>query len=169
MRYLSHLIAVFVLLTAFTACSIRYTTSGASIPDQAKTLSVGFFPNQAEYVNPNLSQDLTEYLKDFFMRQTRLNLVEQNGDFEFEGEIVEYRITPQAITSDASAAMTRLTVGINVRCYNKIYPEKDFEQKFTAFSEFESTQTIDDALPTLMEEILLQISEDIFNKAFTDW
>lgn len=169
LKVLSHLTVVAILLVVYVSCKISYRFTGASIPETAKTFSVAYFPNQAEFVNPNLSQDFTEYLKDFFQRQTRLQLVEQNGDFQFEGEIVEYRIVPQAISGDASAAMTRLTVGVNVRCYNLADPDKDFEQKFSAFAEFESTLSLDEATPTLLEEIQLQIAEDLFNKAFTDW
>ncbi len=158
-----------VIVTIFQACSINYTLSGASIPENAKTFSVNYFPNQAAYVNPNLSQTFTEYAKQFFARQTRLELVERNGDFLFEGEIVDYNVTPMAITGDATAAETRLTIKINVRFYNRLDPEQDFEEVFSAYEDFEASQSIINVQDELVDLIIQQISENVFNKAFSDW
>lgn len=159
-------VAVFLLIGG---CSISYTFSGASIPEAAKTFSVSYFSNQADFVNPTLSQQFTENLKDYFSRQTRLDQVAKNGDMQFEGEIVDYFIRPLAITQDASAAETRLSITVNVRFFNGIDPEKDFEAKFSAYQDFESTVSLQDVQAGLVEDIINQISEDIFNKAFTDW
>ncbi len=160
---------VVTMLTFFTGCSINYTFSGASIPEQAKTYSVGFFLNQATFVNPNLSQTFTEYLKEFIARQTRLQQVDRNGDMQFEGEITQYNIRPMAITQDATAAQTRLTIAINVRFFNGIYPDKDFETEFSGFADFPSTESLQAVEDELINEIINQISQEIFNKAFTDW
>lgn len=157
------------VLSLYSGCSINYTMSGASIPEQAKTYSVGFFLNQATFVNPNLSQTFTEYLKEFIARQTRLQQVDRNGDMQFEGEITQYNIRPMAITQDATAAQTRLTIAINIRFFNGIYPEKDFETEFSGFADFPSTESLQAIEEELVNDIINQISQELFNKAFTDW
>lgn len=168
-RSVTRLLFLAGVVSLFAGCSINYTFSGASIPEQAKTFSVGFFMNQATFVNPNLSQTFTEYLKEFIARQTRLQQVDREGDMQFEGEITDYNIRPMAITQDATAAQTRLTIAINVRFYNGIYPEKDFENVFSAYADFPSTESLQSVEEELINQIIRQISEDIFNKAFTDW
>ena len=70
--------------------AIKYSLSGASIPPDAKTFSVAYFPNNATMVSPILSSTLTEALVDIFTRRTRLMQVDEGGDFAFEGEIVNY-------------------------------------------------------------------------------
>ena len=82
-------------LAALLACSgcgvaIKYSLSGASIPPDAKTFSVAYFPNNATMVSPILSSTLTDALVDIFSRRTRLQQVEEGGDFAFEGEITNY-------------------------------------------------------------------------------
>lgn len=168
-RIIAALIAMVTALVMYTGCSINYTMSGASIPEQAKTFSVDFFPNQATYVNPNLSQTFTEYLKEFIARQTRLELIKRGGDMQFSGEIIRYNIRPMAITQDATAAETRLTIVITVRFANGIYPDKDFENDFSAYADFPSDASLESVETQLIDDIIKQISEDIFNKAFTDW
>ena len=78
-----------------TGCgvAIKYSLSGASIPPDAKTFSVAYFPNNATMVSPILSSTLTEALVDIFTRRTRLMQVDEGGDFAFEGEIVNYTST----------------------------------------------------------------------------
>ena len=89
-----------------TGCgvSIKYSLSGASIPPDAKTFSVAYFPNNATMVSPILSSTLTEALVDMFTRRTRLMQVDEGGDFAFEGEIVNYTSTTASVSSDDYAS-----------------------------------------------------------------
>ena len=100
-----------------------YSLSGASIPEGAKTFSVAYFPNNAPMVSPSLSSTLVEALKDKFSRQTKLQLVEENGDFAFEGEIVGYTSTTASVSSDDYAILNRLTITVKVKFTNAIVPE----------------------------------------------
>lgn len=157
------------MVPLYQSCKISMTFTGASIPEKAKTFSVNFFPNQAELVNPTLSNDFTEALKDFIMTNSRLELVERNGDMHFEGEITEYRITPQAIQGDATAAETRLNIGVNARFFNKFEEDKDYESKFTGYEDYSNSQSLSDVEEQLNEQIIKTLVEDIFNKAFSNW
>ena len=158
------LIAAFVL----TGCSI-YSFTGASIPAEAKTVSVQYFPNNANLVNPMLSEQITNTLRDFFMNQTTLDGVADNGDLALEGEIIDYKTAPTAITGDQVAALNRLTITVNVRFYNRYDESKNFEQKFTQYDDYPSTMDLNAVQNELVESICNKLCEDIFNKAVVNW
>ena len=91
------------------------------------------------------------------------------GDLAIEGEIVEYRTTPVAIQGDQTAALNRLTIGVNVRFTNIYEPDKDFEQKFTQFQDYPSDTDLNAAKDELILVITEMLSTDIFNKAVINW
>lgn len=69
-----------------TACSISYKFNGAAIDyTKVKSIMISDFTNQAALVNPTLAPELTEAIKDVYIRQTRLLQVRSNGDLELEG------------------------------------------------------------------------------------
>ena len=156
--------AAFVL----TGCGI-YSFTGASIPAEAKTVSVQRFPNNANLVNPLLSDMVTNTLRDYFMNQTTLNVVPDNGDLAIEGEIVDYKTTPTAITGDQVAALNRLTVTVNVRFYNRFDESKNFEQKFSQYEDYQSNLDLNTVQNEILEVICQKLCEDIFNKAVVNW
>lgn len=160
-----------VLLTCcllLSSCGI-YSFSGASIPAEAKTVSVQYFPNNAQLVNPLLSNTLTNALNDIFVNQTTLQSVAQNGDLALEGEITGYSTSPIAITGNQTAAMNRLTVTVNVRFTNKYDESKSFEQSFSQYQDYPSGQDLSSVQDVLVEEIVNNLCEDIFNKAVVNW
>lgn len=163
-------IAVMVLALAFfcQSCGI-YSFSGASIPAEAKTVSVQYFPNHAQLVNPMLSNNFTNALRDAMTNQTTLDMVETGGDIAFEGEITDYKTTPVAITSGQTAAMNRLTVTVQVRFSNRIDDTKDFEQSFSRYEDYPSDQDLNSVQESLTSTIIEQLVEDIFNKALVNW
>ncbi len=148
---------------------MKYSLNGASIPAEAKTVSVGFFTNNTTLGAPSLSQRFTEKLRDVVSSQTRLGLVSRNGDLQFEGTIADYNISPVAIKSTDLAGLNRLTITVSVKYTNKFDAGKSFEQNFTRFADYKSTESINDREPDLVIEIYRQLTEDIFNKAFNNW
>lgn len=160
-----------VLVVAFLmqGCAIQMTFDGASIPENVRTASVQTFDNRAPYINPVLSQTLTEALKDRVINGSRLILAEETGDVDFSGEITGYETEPLAIQADAISAETRLTVRINVRYENFKDPEKSWESSFSAYRDFPSEQNITAIEDQLVSEIVEELTENIFNKAFADW
>jgi len=156
------------ILFSFSGCG-AYSFTGASIPAGAETVSIQYFPNKASLVEPTLSPIFTEALREKFTRQTNLIMVERNGDMAMEGEIVEYKTTPVAIQGDQTAALNRLTITVNVRFYNKLEPNKDFDQKFSQFREYPSTTDLNAVQGGLILEITELLTDDIFNKAVINW
>ena len=163
-------IAAVVLALALIcqACGI-YSFSGASIPAEAKTVSVDYFPNHAQLVNPLLSNNFTNALRDAMTNQTTLDMVESGGDLAFEGEITDYKTNPVAITSGQTAAMNRLTITVKVRFSNRIDDSKDFEQTFSRYEDYPSDQDLNSVQESLTSTIIEQLVEDIFNKALVNW
>ena len=162
-------IAVLVMALAWIcqSCGI-YSFSGASIPAEAKTVSVEYFPNHAQLVDPLLSDNLTTALRDAMNSQTTLDLVESGGDLAFEGEIIDYKTSPVAITGQ-TAALNRLTITVKVRFTNNIDDSKDFEQTFSRYEDYPSVQELNSVQSSLTAAIIEQLVEDIFNKALVNW
>ena len=161
-------LVVFLSCCLLNSCGI-YTFSGASIPAEAKTVSVQYFPNNAQLVNPLLSTTLTNALNDIFVNQTTLQSVAQNGDLALEGEITGYSTSPIAITGNQTAAMNRLTVTVNVRFTNKYDETKNFEQRFSQYQDYPSGQDLSSVQDVLVETIVEDLCQDIFNKAVVNW
>ncbi len=163
-----NLLMILIMSMFFASCGI-YTFSGASIPAEAKTVSVQYFPNNAQLVNPLLSNTITNTLNDMFVNQTTLQSVAQNGDLALEGEITGYKTSPIAITGNQTAAMNRLTVTVNVRFTNKYDESKNFEQSFSQYQDYPSGQDLNAVQDVLVEQIVEDLCQDIFNKAVVNW
>lgn len=148
---------------------MRYSLNGASIPPEAKTVSVLYFTNNTALAPPTLSQQFTEAMKDICATQTKLGLVNKGGDLSFEGYVSDYRVSPLAIQTNDQAALSRLTVSVQVKYINKFDEKKNFETTFTRFADFNTTLSLASQEPTLIPLINKQLTEDIFNKAFSNW
>ena len=168
---LKKLIAGVAALMLLTGCgvAINYSLSGASIPPDAKTFSVAYFPNNATMVSPILSATLTDALVDIFSRRTRLQQVEEGGDFAFEGEITNYTSVTASVSSDDYALLNRLTITVNVRFTNAIDETMSFTKSFSAYEDYDSTQLLTEVEGTLIPEIVDKIVTDIFMASASNW
>lgn len=164
---------IFLIITAAVAaisgCTVKYSLSGASIPPEAKTFSVAYFPNNAPMVAPILSSTLTDALVDKFSRQTRLVQVSEGGDFAFEGEITGYSSTTASVSSDDYALQNRLTITVKVRFTNVIDEKQSFNKSFSAYSDYDSTRLLTEVESELITEIVEQLVTDIFQAAASNW
>lgn len=162
------IIILFVFVLALGGCKMNYTFTGASISPDIKTVSIQYFPNQAPLIQPQLSGEFTEALKDKFVRQTSLELVNGVGDLNFEGIITGYDTRPQAIQQE-SAAENRLTITIKVKFTNALEPNQNFETSFSGYEDYPSGQNLVSVEDELMSVIIDKIVEDIFNKSVANW
>jgi hypothetical protein len=165
------LVLIFQLLTLIistTSCvSINYSFTGA--PISAKTISIDYFSNKAALINSSLSQNFTEAMRDKFVNQTKLELVDQNAELQIAGEIVEYSTNPVAIQANEQAALNRLTIVVNVRFENTLKPEESFEQRFSSYYDYDASLSFSSVEDGLVETISEQLVQDIFNKALVNW
>ena len=157
-----------LVVTFISSCGI-YSFSGASIPSQAKSVSIDYFKTSATNSPSKLNRILTESLKDLVLNQTDLDLIENDGDLQFNGKITKYEISPIAINSNESVGKSRLTISIIVK-YQNIFDDKlSFENSFSHYSDFDSSENFSDIEEQLIELIKDVILEDVFNKAFVNW
>ena len=168
MKIIKHLLILLSVTLLLVSCGI-YSFTGASIPPEAKTVSVQYFSNKAATVQATLSQVFTERLKDMFVEQTNLTLSENDGDLAFSGYISKYQIKPMAIKADETAGQNRLTIAVKITYRNSFDAKSSFEQTFSRYRDYESSQNISDIEGALIEEITNELVEDVFNKAFVNW
>lgn len=151
------------------SCGI-YSFTGTSIQPDVKTVTINYFEYTAPKVNPSLSNMMTEELQDKFTRLTKLEQVDMDGDLEIVGAITGYDVKATAISASEQATQNRLTVNVKISFINRKYPEDDFEDKsFSAYADFDATQSLDAVEAGLCEEIVEQLGEDIFNATVANW
>lgn len=168
LRNLLRIAALAATVAIVSSCWI-YSFSGTSIQPDVKTVTINYFEYKALRVNPSLSNDLTEGLKDKFRKMTRLTQVDEDGDMEITGEISGYDVRAQAVTAQEVAAQNRLTVSVKISFMNRKYPEEDFEKSFSAYADYDSNNSLDAVEATLCEEIVEKLCEDILNATVANW
>lgn len=167
-KLLRRIVPTAILVVLVSSCGI-YSFTGTSIQPDVYSITINYFEYKALRVNPSLSNDLTEAMKDKFRKLTRLEQVDMDGDLELTGEITGYDVKPQAVTSDEVAAQNRLTVTVKVAFTNRKYPEDDFDKSFSAYADYDSMQSLDAVEAGLCEEIIEKIVEDVFNASVAQW
>ena len=161
-----------ILLTLAALCVYScgiYSFSGTSIQPDVNTITINFIEYRANRVNPSLSNDLTESLRNQFRRMTRLEQVDVDGDMELSGQITGYEISTAAVTANEVAARNKLTVTVKIQFSDKKHPEEDFDKSFSAYSEYDSNNTLDSVESSLCAEIVEKLVEDIFNASVAQW
>ena len=162
----SLLISIFTLILGCWA----YSFTGISLSSDTKTFQVNYFQNTAALIEPGIERDFTLALQDLILNQTNLTLVKTNGDITYEGEIVEYRISPTTATSSNTAAQNRLTISVNLIFTNKNNEDADFEKRFSFFYDFAgSAQLVGSQKTTAIEEIFERITQDVVNASLANW
>ena len=173
MRKIFNILTLFIATTILcSGCGykVTYNLSGGSIPPEAQTISVAYFPNNAPMVAPTLSNVLTEGLRDKFSRQTRLQQVEEGGDFAFEGEITNYNSTTSSVSSGDYALQNRLTITVRVNFQNAVDQTLSFNNKtFSAYADYDATKLLTEVEGELITQIVEQLVNDIFQAAAGNW
>jgi len=161
--------ALAVTMFIVQSCGI-YSFTGTSIQPDVKTVTINYFEYQALKVNPSLSNDLTTALQDKFLKLTKLEQVEMDGDIEITGAVTGYDVKATAITANEQAAQNRLTVTVKISFTNRKYPEDDFPDKsFSAYADFDAMQPLDAVEASLCEDIIEQLCDDMFNATVANW
>lgn len=165
-----NLIGFFCLF--LTGCKINYSFTGASVDPSIKTVSILQFENKAPLASPTLSPLLTEKLRDKFVSQTSIRVInnEDLADIGYRGSIVGYEVAPAGFSgNDQSAALNRLSISIEVTFFDKIDASKSWQQRFVRYADFSGTVPLSSVETTLVTDISKQLAEDLFNKSFVNW
>ena len=153
------------------ACTISYKFNGSSINyDKVKTISFENFPNRsAAFVWGPMESMFNTALQDIYVQQTRLKQVRQGGDLELSGEITNYNAYNKGIGSDGYSTMAELRMTVNVRFVNNTNHVEDFEQQFSASREYNSSQQLSAVQEDLVDQMIDEIVEQIFNATVANW
>ncbi len=166
------IVLILIIALSLNGCGI-YNFTGGNV-GTAKTFQVNFFQNYASdnpgsTIEPGLDNTFTLALQDFIQNQTSLDLTNTNGDLVYEGEIVEFRVSPMSATAQQTAAQNRLTIGINVRFYNTTKEDADFEKRFSFFYDYPADSMLDSVKNDAFDAIYERILQDIFSASLADW
>ena len=158
------------LLMLLTACSVTYKFNGSSINyEKVKSISIDKFPIRSAYVWSPMESMFYNSITDEYAQKTKLEVLKRNGDLQLSGEIVEYSQTNKAIAADGFAAQTQLKVSVNVRFTNNSNHDEDFERRFSATAEYDSSQQLNAVQEELVQEMIDDIVDQIFNASVANW
>ena len=169
MGRLLHAILVIAGLTGYLSSCGIYSFSGTSIQPDVKTITIPYVEYTALRVNPSLSNDLTEALKEKYRKLTRLEQVDVDGDLELLCTVTGYDVKATAVTANEQASQNRLTVSVKIEFSNRKYPEDDVNSSFSAYEDFDATLSLDAVEAGLCETIIEKLVEDIFNATVAQW
>ena len=158
-----------VLLLLISLLSGCYSFRGISIDRNVTTYYVENFKNNATSALPAMEQLFTENLKEKIRTDTRLIYNDETPDIEFKGTLVDFRISSEAPQPGELVAINRLTIVLAIEFINHLDEEKNWRNNFSHFFDFSSSTDFAAVQDEAVEAIQLQLMEDIFNKAFTDW
>ncbi|HLF44785.1 MAG TPA: LptE family protein [Chitinophagaceae bacterium] len=160
--------SVWLSATLNTGCGI-YKMADISIPDSIKTVRVNPIDNKARYINPQLSPQFTNKLRQKIVSQTRLTQVSnENAHYDISGWISQYDVSTSAI-SGQQVATNRLTVGVHISILNRLSTERPKEFEISRSFDFSATLTLAQAEARLLDEIIRNLSDEVFNRIFSDW
>jgi len=149
---------------------VSYKFNGSAIDYTVyRTIHVSEFPIRAALVYPPLQQTFENELLNYITRNTRLQTTDGASDLQLEGEITGYTLTPQAVTENALASQTRLTITVRVKYIDNKEDGKDIDQTFSAYRDFDSSLMLTDVQDGLCEEISKELGDLIFNATLGNW
>lgn len=162
-------------LMGLQGCGI-YSFTGTNLSPSIRSISVQPFFNESGGGPPTLSQNFTEGLRDFYQRNTNLQIASNDGDLQVEGVIVGWDLAPVAPTASGNeergdvAGQQRLTIAVRVTFVNTQDDTQSFERNFSYWADYNPTQTdLQSAEPRLIDEIFERIIFDVFNATVANW
>jgi len=164
---LLRILALSWLLAGVSSCS--YSFRAGALPPEVRTIQIEALPNEAAIVIPTLSQTLTEAIRQKFISQTSLILVNAGGDLLLRGRITDYQVAPVAIQGVQQAAQNRLSITIFVECKSTRFPEIGWQQSFTNFLDFPAASSLGQVQEALIQELCERLAQDIVNKTLSNW
>ena len=168
MRHIASYLILAGSLIFICSCGI-YSFNGASIPVGSSSVKITTFINNTSNSIPNLQQTISEKLRDIFLEQTNLNLINDDADLNFSGSIENYEIKPISLKANETTSQNRLSITVKVKYINNVSDQYNYETSFTRYSDFDGLSNLTDVEIELVELITDQLVEDIFNKAVINW
>jgi len=158
-----------LLLVGINSCGFYKLNPGGTFPPEVKSINIDFFENKASVVAPTLSPTLTDKLRDKFLSESNLNLVDKEASMNLTGHISSYIVEPVASENNSTATLNRLRITVRAKLQSDIAKDFNFEQDFTKFLEFDASKSLAEVENDLIDEITDMLVQEIFNKIAMDW
>ena len=163
-----HFVIFLIATTLLCSCGI-YSFKDAVIPENVKTIKLGFIENKARYVNPQLAPLLTDKLQQKILGQTKLTRTNSDdAHYQIYATITNYDPSQTVGVSERQASTNRLTVTVHV-VLKKTLDNKEQEFDVSRNFDFSANLSLSQAEAQLMDDIVRNISDDIFNQIFSNW
>lgn len=167
---LKNVFVIIAVLVCTTACTISYKLNGASIDyNVIKTIALDPFANRASYQWGPMASMFNNSLSDIYVRQTKLRQVKRDGDLQISGEITSYDQTNKSISADGYSSMVQLKMTVKVKFTNTKNREEDFDRTFSATREYDSSQQLSAVQEELVQQMIDDIVDQIFNATVANW
>lgn len=166
MRLVIYLLLI-IQLVLLSSCGI-YSFSGASIPKEVKSISIEYIPNKAPNAWSSIDNIFNQELRNKFVREAGLRVLDEKGDYHIKGYISNYVITPQTPTTGSFSSQYRLDISVMIEFQDNVSGKKvQWTEPFTNMELYESD--ISGKEDILIRAISKNISNSIFNKIFSTW
>ena len=171
--WIGFLIVLLFIAFSNTSCHVYSFKDIGTIPDSVKTVRVNFIENRAPYVNPQLSANLTDRLKQKIVNQTRLtSTTSDQAHYDIHGYISDYSVSTTGITSSggrSQSSLNRLTVTVHITLNKQLTNEPPLDFDVSRNFDFNASQSLEQVQATLIDEIVRNLSDEIFNRIFSNW
>ena len=166
---MKQLISLIAILFSFYILTDCYSFKNVSLSPEIETFSVEKFDLLARNAPPTLDRDFTEALKNKIRTESRLKLVNDASDLHYSGSITSYNVRSMAPMEGETTSFNRLEIRVKVNFSNRVENDKNWDQAFSFFADYPSDQVLTDVQDQLIAIIFEQVTEDIFNRSFSDW
>ena len=169
-RILKSVLFSLASLFVMSGCTVSYSLNGASIDyNKTKTITIETFSNRAAYQWAPMAPMFNTSLSDRYNNQTKLRQVKRDGDLVLSGEITSYDQTNKSIAADGYSSMVQLKMTVKVKFVNNKKHEDDFDRSFSASREYDSSQQLTAVQDELVQQMIDDIVDQVFNATVAKW
>ncbi len=169
-RRISRLAAAVLAGIMLVGCAVSYKLNDTYIDyNVIKTITLETFANRASYQWSPMAPMFNNTLSDVYNRQTKLKQVRKDGDLVIAGEITSYDQTNKSVSADGYSSMVQLRMTVNVKYTNNTNHEDDFEKTFSSSRDYDSSQQLSAVQEELVQQMIDDIVDQIFNETVAKW
>lgn len=160
------LLSLILISFGQSGCGV-YSFTDTSIPEGVDVVKVEFIQNKATYVNPTFAGELTERVRRKITQQTKLKQTNgDDADWVITPTITNYSFSTSGI-SNQQVNTNRLNVGVSIEIRDSTQKPKKLD--VTRSFDYPGSMTLQQAEAQLKDEMLRSLSDDMFNRIFSDW
>ncbi len=165
---MKNFLVIILSVYLFQSCGI-YSFSGVNIAPDVKTYTVLPFQNNATLVVPGLADEFRLALTDKIQQTTGLDYKQSQADLVYSGTITQYQVQPASSTAEQSAALNRLSISVKIDFTDHKHPENNYSKTYSYYYDFPADRLLSDVQAEAHQEIIEQITQDIFNDSLAKW